>query len=79
MMKKNEKNKHLIQLGQQIRKRRKNLGFTQEGLAFESDLDRSYIGGVERGERNISFLMLIKIAKALSCDIAELTRNNPNE
>ncbi len=50
---------------------------SQEGLAFSAALDRSYVGGVERGERNISFLTLVKIAKCLKCDIAELTKDIP--
>ena len=50
---------------------------TQEELAHESDIDRSYIGGVERGERNLTFTMLCKIAQALRCDVASLTEDLP--
>ena len=52
-------------------------GLTQEDLAHESDIDRSYIGGVERGERNLSFDKLCEIAHALGCDVAALTKNLP--
>jgi transcriptional regulator with XRE-family HTH domain len=52
---------------------------TQEGLAHESDIDRSYIGGVERGERNLTFSMLCKIAHALRCDVASLTKGLPRK
>ncbi len=50
---------------------------TQEDLADASDIDRSYIGGVERGERNLTFTMLCKIANALKCDVASLTEDLP--
>lgn len=68
-MQQSDKNPYLKRLGENIRKRRKQLGFTQESLAFEAKIDRSYIGGVERGERNISFLTLVNLAKCLSCSI----------
>ena len=58
---------------------RKHKKLTQEDLAHESDIDRSYIGGVERGERNLSFDKLCQIAQALGCDVAELTKNLPKE
>jgi len=54
-------------------------GMTQEDLADESDIDRSYIGGVERGERNLTFTMLCKIARALRCDVAALTKGLPRK
>ncbi len=52
---------------------------TQEALAYESDIDRSYIGGVERGERNLSFDKLCQIARALGCDVAALTKGLPKD
>ena len=58
----------LIELGSRICATRTDAGLTQEELAHESDIDRSYIGGVERGERNLTFTMLCKIARALRCD-----------
>lgn len=67
----------LVYLGKRIRNARKSLGWTQEDLANESGLDRSYIGGVERGERNISFISLCQIAKALKVDVATLTKEIP--
>ena len=58
---------------------RKVKNFTQEDLANESDIDRSYVGGVERGERNLSFDKLCQIACALGCDVAALTKDLPKE
>lgn len=64
-------------LGQRIRQKRKQLGLTQEELAHKADLDRSYVGGVERGERNISFSVLCQISSSLECDVATLTYDIP--
>lgn len=74
-----KKNLHLQQLGERIREVRKESGFSQEQLALHADLDRSYVGGIERGERNISFLTLIKIAKCLKCDVSKITKGIPND
>jgi transcriptional regulator with XRE-family HTH domain len=62
----------LRRFGDQVRKLRKRKGLSQEALAFEADLDRTYVGGVERGERNISILNILKIAKALGVKPAKL-------
>jgi len=70
---------YLKKLGKQIREYRKLLGYSQEELAFKAGVDRSYFGGIERGERNISFLTLVKIAESLNCDIAKFTKGIPNE
>ena len=51
--------------GQRVRDIRIDQNLSQEGLAEICELDRSYIGGVERGERNISLLNIRKIADAL--------------
>jgi DNA-binding XRE family transcriptional regulator len=67
----------LVELGNRIRAARKASQMTQEDLAYESDIDRSYIGGVERGERNVTFTILCKIAKALKSDVASLTEGLP--
>jgi transcriptional regulator with XRE-family HTH domain len=67
----------LVQLGSRIRQRRKELGLTQETLAERAEIDRSYLGGIERGERNITFSVLCEICTALSCDVAALTSGIP--
>lgn len=66
------KNKNLIKLGHQVRKIRLEKGYSQEAFAIEAGIDRSYMGGIERGERNITALNLIKIAKALGVEVGEL-------
>lgn len=67
----------LEKLGNRIRERRKARGWTQEDLASRAEIDRSYIGGVERGQRNLTFTMLCAICKALGCDVATLTKGIP--
>jgi transcriptional regulator with XRE-family HTH domain len=71
------KHNELTVLGSRIRKLRKERGFTQEKFADVAKIDRSYIGGVERGERNLTFGMLCQICRALNCDVAALTDNIP--
>ncbi|HEV2417461.1 MAG TPA: helix-turn-helix transcriptional regulator [Terriglobia bacterium] len=58
--------------GERVRDLRKQKGLSQESLALACNLDRSYIGSVERGERNISLLNIYKIAAALSVPPKEL-------
>lgn len=77
MEKSNRKDPSLVALGRRIRDARKFIGWTQEDLAYESGLDRSYIGGIERGERNISVMSLCQIARALQKDIPFLTKGIP--
>lgn len=62
----------LIKLGNAIRAARKARGWSQEELAFQAGLDRTYIGSVERGERNIAALNLVKIAAVLGVGVGEL-------
>jgi transcriptional regulator with XRE-family HTH domain len=51
--------------GARVRELRRKVGLSQEELATAAELDRSYIGGVERGERNVSLVNIHKIARAL--------------
>lgn len=64
--------------GGRVRSLRHNLGLSQESLALSSGLDRTYIGGVERGERNISLLNIQKVAQALDILPAELLQFEEN-
>lgn len=60
------------QFGQKVRKLRKERGYSQEAFAFECDLHRTYIGCIERGEKNITIVNIEKIAKALKVEIVQL-------
>jgi transcriptional regulator with XRE-family HTH domain len=53
---------------------RKARGLTQERLAFKVDIDLTYMGGIERGKRNPSLLVLVGIAKALGVQPADLLK-----
>ena len=57
----------LKQIGLNIRILRIRRGITQEQLAVEAGVERSYMGGVERGQRNMSVRILIKVMAALNC------------
>lgn len=67
----------LEELGSRIRARRKALELTQEELSARANIDRSYIGSVERGERNLTFTVLCQICSALECDVAQITSALP--
>jgi len=67
-----KKNPILIELGLKIREFRKSKGYSQEGFADEIGLDRTYVGGIERGERNIATLNLVRIALALNVEVGSL-------
>jgi transcriptional regulator with XRE-family HTH domain len=62
----------LVRFGRRVRELRKKKGMSQEALALEAGLDRSYVGGVERGERNIALVNIEKLAKALDTKASEL-------
>lgn len=65
-------NHDLFRLGQAVRARRQELAMSQEALADVAGVDRSHMGKIERGERNVTFLNILKIAKALECRASEL-------
>jgi len=62
----------LEKVGNRIKELRAKSDLSQEKLAFACELDRTYIGSVERGERNIAILNLSKIAKALDVPLSNL-------
>lgn len=66
------KNKILIKFGEKVREIRKEKGLSQEELAHKADLHRTYIGMIERAEKNITLINIGKIANALNIDNKEL-------
>jgi transcriptional regulator with XRE-family HTH domain len=62
----------LLAFGQAIREVRISLGISQEQLALQTGLDRSYMGGVERGDNNVTLLKAHVIARTLGLTLAEL-------
>ncbi|GIW55293.1 MAG: hypothetical protein KatS3mg082_1697 [Nitrospiraceae bacterium] len=58
-------------LGKRVRGLRKARGWSQEELAHRASLHPTYIGGIERGERNVSLINLAKLAEAFHIDLAE--------
>ena len=63
-----------VLFGQHLARVRREKKMSQEGLALESGLARSYLGGVERGKRNIALVNICKLAEALNVSPAELMR-----
>jgi transcriptional regulator with XRE-family HTH domain len=61
-----------IAFGERLRQLRKVAGLSQEGLAHRADLDRSYVGAVERGEVNISVMNICILAEAIGVHPKEL-------
>ena len=65
-------NSTLIELGLAIRGARLEMGLSQEALAVDAELDRSYMGGIERGEHNLTLINLQRIATALGTQPSKL-------
>ena len=62
----------LINFGNNVREKRRAAGFSQEELAEKANLHRTYIGMIERAEKNLTLLNIQKLANALEVDIKEL-------
>lgn len=71
-------NPALVRLGAVIRAERQALGLSQEALADKANIDRSYMGGIERGEHNIAIMNLLKIADALGVKASTLMTSAGN-
>jgi transcriptional regulator with XRE-family HTH domain len=61
----------LLTFGKKVAELRKQSKMTQEALALKSDLDRSYLSGIERGQRNVSLVNIYKLADALDIQPSE--------
>lgn len=64
--------KELVALGKVIRELRSDEGYPQEAFADAVGIDRSYFGGIERGEHNLALMNLLKIAKTLNLSASQL-------
>jgi ribosome-binding protein aMBF1 (putative translation factor) len=71
----NSTHKVLTIFGENVKQYRKKLGISQEGLAFKANLHRTYIGMIERAEKNITLLNIEKIAVALNVRIIDLLKD----
>jgi transcriptional regulator with XRE-family HTH domain len=61
-----------IKFGERIRQKRIQIGISQDKLALLSEIDRSYVGRIERGEVNVTLEKAYQLAEVLNCDIREL-------
>lgn len=65
----------LIKLGRAIRSYRKQRLLSQEALALDAGIDRSHMGKIERGERNVTFLNILRISKTLDCKASKFLQD----
>ncbi|MHA2944319.1 helix-turn-helix domain-containing protein [Ralstonia mannitolilytica] len=69
---KTDKDGQLALIGAAVRARRKAIPLSQEALADLADIDRPHMGKIERGERNVTMLNVLRISQALGCKPSEL-------
>lgn len=70
----NRQDPALVSLGVAIRRVRQSQNVSQEKLALLAEVDRSYVGRVERGDNNVAILTLLKLASALNINLEKLMR-----
>lgn len=73
-MKEQDKKKLLVLFGEGLRKIRTSSDLSQEELAERADVDRSYLGGIERGEHNLALINIVKISMALNIPAYKLLK-----
>ncbi|MDQ0590488.1 helix-turn-helix domain-containing protein [Variovorax paradoxus] len=66
-----QKTPELVLFGEAVRRRRKELGYSQEAFGDACGIDRSYMGGIERGEHNLALVNILKIIRALDIQPSE--------
>ena len=64
----------LLALGAAVREQRERLGWSQEELGFEAEIDRTYVSGIERGVRNPTVANLLKLCSALGVKPSQVLR-----
>lgn len=67
-----EKKNLKIALGKSIRSKREKMNLSQEKLGYEANIHRTYIGAIERGERNASIEILGTLALVLGCNLSDI-------
>lgn len=70
------KDERIIAFGKRVREVRKAKGISQEKLAELANIDRSYMGNIERGEKNVTLKKVYEICDALEVDISELVSSS---
>jgi transcriptional regulator with XRE-family HTH domain len=65
----------MVRFGARLRRLRKAIKLSQEKVALRAGIDRSYYGGIERGENNVALINIVRIAGALEVEAAELFRD----
>lgn len=71
-----ESDQYILQrFGQQVRTLRQRKAMSQEELAARAGVHRTYIGMIERGEKNVTIISMMKIATALDIEISELLKD----
>ena len=73
-MARKKKDASLIRVGENLRKAREDRGWSQEELAFKAGVHRTYVGGVERAEYNVTVLTLLRFTKALGITLQDSLR-----
>jgi transcriptional regulator with XRE-family HTH domain len=70
-----QKEQTMVRFGTRLRRLRKAIKLSQEKVALKAGIDRSYYGGIERGENNVSLINIVRIAGALEVEATELFRD----
>lgn len=71
------KSQECLEFGKMVRAYRKKSGYSQEGLSDKAKIHRTYIGGIERGERNPTLTMIYRLARALEISPSQLLEEPP--
>lgn len=74
-----KRHEELVTLGARLRALRAQRGWSQEGFAHHCGLDRTYYGGIERGERNVAVINLLRIARALDVNVGDLFKDTESK
>lgn len=79
MVKKEHRNPVLVSFGKTVRELRRSRGYSQEAFGDLCGIDRSYMGGIERGEHNLALINIMKIVQALDLQPSEFFKHLDTE